>query len=178
MAETVKDIVEFTLIYNRYKVKLYNYVMKMIGNKLLTEDIVQNAFLKFFEQMNQIRKLDSSQFWLFKTARNEVFTHYRKKSSHVDEFNVLSTYDTDVVSDFDIALDYEKKELKELIKNALDTLPVEQKDVLLLKEYGDLSYEEIASLLNIEDKLVKSRLYNARQKLLKVTALKMIRENY
>ena len=57
--------------------------------------------------------------------------------------------------------------MKELILQELNLLPVEQKDAYLLKEYGGLTYKEIASILEIKEELVKSRLYKTRQKLIK-----------
>ena len=59
------------------------------------------------------------------------------------------------------------KELKSIILNQLNTFPPEQREVYLLKEYGELSYREIAKATNSKVELVKSRLYKTRQKLMK-----------
>ena len=58
---------------------------------------------------------------------------------------------------------YEKAEMRKLIKNALDTLPEDQRMALVLREYQDLSYEEIAAALNCSLGAVKSKIYRARQ---------------
>ena len=63
----------------------------MINDKMMCEDIVQNVFLKFFENLNVIRNKSSINFWLFKTARNEIYTYFRRKKIRVDQFGVLDS---------------------------------------------------------------------------------------
>ncbi len=167
MARSNKDIVEFTLIYNRHKVKVYNYVLRMINDKMMCEDIVQNVFLKFFENLNVIRNKSSINFWLFKTARNEIYTYFRRKKIHVDQFGVLDSDEVDISGGPDPGIEYEQQELKELIMSELNNMAFEQREVFILKEYAGLSYKEIASIMNIDENLVKSRLFKTRQKLVK-----------
>jgi len=138
----------------------------MLNDRIVCEDIIQNVFLKFFENMYRIRNTERVEVWLFRTTRNEIFTFFRNKKIHFDQFG---TYDTDEVElDSSIKLDeeLERKELKELILGELQKMAIEQRDVFLLKEYGGLSYKEISEVMNIDEELVKSRLYNTRQKLI------------
>jgi len=79
--ESIDKIIEFTLIYNQHKSKLFNYALKMIGDRMSCEDIIQNVFVKFFENLESIKNTDSFNFWLFKTTRNEIFSYYRKKKT-------------------------------------------------------------------------------------------------
>ena len=138
----------------------------MLNDKEMCNDIVQTVFLKFFENFNFIRNKTSTKSWLFTTARNEVFTIYRKKNVRK---NVYAIENEDELSDLGIGLseEYEMKEVKELLQIELDDLPEEQKEIYVLKEYGQLSYQEIAETLGVEVELVKSRLYKTRQKLIK-----------
>jgi RNA polymerase sigma-70 factor (ECF subfamily) len=64
-------------------------------------------------------------------------------------------------------MEYENLELKKIIMNELELMPQEQREVYLLKEYSGLSYKEIAAIQNIDEELVKSRLFKTRQKLIK-----------
>jgi len=132
----------------------------------LADDIIQNVFLKLFENLKSIRNKDSIQFWLFKTARNEIFTHFRKKKVKNEKmFPIQENYN--LHSEYNLSELYELKEIKSLVFKLLDDLPEEQKEVYLLREYGGLSYNEIAEVTEIEEKTVKSRLYKVRQKLIK-----------
>ncbi len=166
MTKSAKDVVEFTLLFNRYKVKVYNYVVKMISDKMAAEDIVQNVFLKLFERMDTIRNKNSISYWIFTTVRNEVYMFIRSKKIKADQFNVADTDELEVQSGEDISAQVELNETKNLIMQELNNMPNEQKEVFILKEYSGFSYKEISALLKIDGGLVKSRLFKARQKLI------------
>lgn len=166
MSESTENIVEFTLIYNRHKTRLYNYARKMLGDTMTCEDIIQNVFVKFFENMSGIRNSERIDVWLFTATRNAIYTFYRTKKSHVDQFSVQDTDELEIGSSIRIDEEFEMKELNGLIMNELDKLSVDQRDVFLLKEYGGLSYKEISDVMNIDENLVKSRLYKTRQRLI------------
>jgi len=138
----------------------------MISDRMLAEDIVQNIFLRLFENMNTIKNKDSINFWLFRSARNEIYIYYRNKKTRKDQFNVDDTDTLEIDSGSNLAESLEIKETTQLIMNELDKFPPEQKEVFILKEYSGFSYSEIASLLEIDEPLVKSRLYKTRQKLI------------
>lgn len=139
----------------------------MIYDKMICDDIIQNAFVKLFENFDRIRKKDSAQYWLFTTVRNDIYNYFRSKKIKVDQFNVSDSDEVDLLSEVKIEYDFEQKEIRELITIELNKMSIEQRDVFLLKEYGGLSYKEIAEMMNIEEELVKSRLYKTRQKLVK-----------
>lgn len=166
MSESTKNIVEFTLIYNQNKTKIYNYARKMLSDRIMCEDIVQNVFVKFFQNMNHIRNVGRIDVWLFTTTRNEIYSFYRTKRTHVDQFGVQDTDDLEIDASIRLDEEFEIQEMKEIIMKELDKLSVEQRDVFLLKEYGGLTYKEIAEIMKIDEELVKSRLYKTRQKLI------------
>lgn len=138
----------------------------MLNDKEMCYDVVQTVFLKFFENFHLIKDKESTKSWLFTTARNEVFSIYRKKKVRKNVFTYEDEEELDS-SQEDFSEEIEMKEIKELLQIELDDLPEEQKEVYILKEYGGLSYKEIADTLGIEEDLVKSRLYKTRQKLIK-----------
>ncbi len=139
----------------------------MIPDKMVCEDIIQNLFLKFFENLNKIRNKNSIRFWLYKAARNDVYSYYRSKKIKVDQFNVEDSNELETNSPENVAAGYELKEMKEILIKELDKMHPEQKEVFLLKEYGELSYKEISAVMEIDENLVKSRLFKIRQKLIK-----------
>ena len=134
---------------------------------MVCDDIIQNVFIKLFENLDKIRNKESVQYWLFTTVRNEIYTHFRRKKIKVDQFNVADVDDTDIISDDKIDYDFEQKEVRELIMIELNKMTIDQRDVFLLKEYGGLSYREIAVMMDINEELVKSRLHKTRQKLIR-----------
>jgi RNA polymerase sigma-70 factor (ECF subfamily) len=138
----------------------------MTTDKMLSEDIVQNVFLKFYESFDMIRNKESIRFWIFKTARNEVLSLIRSKKARVDQFNVKDSDEIEIACNYDLLEHIELKEIAELIISETALMPDDQKEPFLLKEYGGLSYNEISKLLNLEEGLVKSRIYKTRQKLI------------
>lgn len=162
-----KKIIEFTLIYNRYKTRIYNYVLRMTNDKMASEDILQNVFLKFYENLDRLRDKDKALYWLFTTARNEIFNRYREKNYKAYKYNSMDMDAFEIANDRSPEIIAELNELKEMISAELDKAPNEQREIFILKEYGGLSYKEISSVMGIDEELVKSRLYQMRQKLIK-----------
>jgi len=134
---------------------------------MVCDDIIQNAFIKLFENLDRIRNKESIQYWLFTTVRNDIYSYFRSKKVKIDRFNFEDTNDVDVESGDKVDYDFEQREIRELIMNELNKMSIDQRDVFLLKEYGGLSYKEISVMMNIDEELVKSRLYKTRQKLIK-----------
>ena len=137
----------------------------MLNDKMHADDIVQDVFIKLFENLNSIHNKQSVQFWLFKTARNEVMTFFRSAKNKKLITNAVNIEDLEIEETQSLAEDIENKELNKLILTELDIMNADFREVFILREYSGLSYKEIASLLEIDEELVKSRLYKARQKL-------------
>ncbi len=167
MRDRSQNIVEFTLIYNQHKTKLYNYALKMLYDRMVCDDIIQNTFIKLFENLDRIRNKEYIRSWLFTTVRNDIYSFFRSKKIKIDQFNVDDADEIDITSDNRIEYDFEQMELRELIMAELDKMSIDQREVFLLKEYGGLSYKEIAVIMQIDEDLVKSRLHKTRQKLIK-----------
>jgi RNA polymerase sigma-70 factor, ECF subfamily len=170
----VTNIFDFSLIFSRYKVSIYNYVIKMVSDRMTAEDIVQNTFLKLYENLNRIHHKESINFWLFRTARNEIYGWYRKKKSFQKVFDPSDLEDLQVDSGYDLPEQIEVEEISRLLKSELALLPENQKEVFILKEYGGLSYKEIAEIMDTDENLVKSRLFKVRQKLTEKLSKKIL----
>jgi RNA polymerase sigma-70 factor (ECF subfamily) len=138
----------------------------MTEDVMLTEDIVQDIFLRLYQNLNNIKSKEKINFWLFTAARNEIYGYYRKKRIRKDQFNVADYDEAEIMSESNIQDELEKKEIKEIMLSELNNMPVEQKEVFILKEYSGLRYSEIGSILGIDEQLVKSRLNKVRNKLI------------
>lgn len=165
MQEKDNQIVEFTILFNRHKKRIYNYALKMLNDKMRADDIVQDVFIKLFENLNNLHNKQSVLFWLFKTARNELMTFFRSTKNKKLYSDSVDLERVEIETTDSLIDDIENKELNKLILNELGNMNEDFKEVFILKEYSGLRYKEIASLLSIDEELVKSRLYKARQKL-------------
>lgn len=156
------QIIDFTLTYNRFKKPLFNYLLKIMKSEMLAEDIMQNVFLKLYDNMNSIRHTEFIEAWIFTTARNEAFTHFRRNKNRIHES--IENYESSIKSE-NILDKYDEQEMIELIETELDKMDEAQSEVYYLKEFSGLSYKEIAGILNITEDLVRSRIFKVRQKL-------------
>ncbi|MBK7499997.1 MAG: RNA polymerase sigma factor [Ignavibacteriales bacterium] len=166
MQQKENQIIEFTILFNKYKKRIYNYALKMLNDKMRADDIVQDVFIKLFENLNNIHNKQSMQFWLFKTARNEMMSFLRNTKNKKFITEAVDIENFEIENKTSLADEIENTELKKLILNELEVMNEDFSEVFILKEYSGLSYKEIASLLDIDEDLVKSRLYKARQKLI------------
>ncbi|GBD89145.1 ECF RNA polymerase sigma-E factor [bacterium BMS3Abin03] len=172
MESDQKNIIEFTIIFNKHKKKIYNYALRMVSDKMIAEDIVQNVFIKLYENLGKIRNRKSISFWLFKTARNEIYSYFRNRKRKSD-FRAANIDEIEIHSQENIESDFQLKEMKELLLKKLDEFPEEQKEIFIMREYGGLSYKEISSILEINIDLVKSRLFKTRKKLMNIFQQKL-----
>jgi RNA polymerase sigma-70 factor (ECF subfamily) len=138
----------------------------MLRDEMRADDIVQDVFIKLFENLDKIHNKKSIQFWLFKTARNEILALFRSTKDKKLYTNKIDLEDANIEDPISLTEETENKELRKLILKELDSINDDFREVFILKEYSGLSYKEIASLLEIDEELVKSRLYKARQKLI------------
>jgi RNA polymerase sigma-70 factor (ECF subfamily) len=136
----------------------------MVNDKMIAEDIIQNVFIKYYENMSIIREKEFVASWIYTTARNEIFDYFRKKKRKSEE---IVSEEYEFQAEYDLTSEIENIELRKIVMNELESLPHEQKEVYLLREYSGLSYKEIADIQKIDEELVKSRLFKTRQKLIK-----------
>jgi len=165
-----KKLISFSQIYSSHKKPVYHYALKMVRSSMTAEDIVQNVFLKLFEKMDSIKDFGSIRFWLLKTARNEVYGYFRKEKNHKEE-----TLDENKESliESNLSNEIEEKEINEIVRNEIDLLPTELREIFILREYSELSYEEISQMIGVSKEIVKSRLFSTRQKLIKNVSKKI-----
>jgi RNA polymerase sigma factor (sigma-70 family) len=158
--------VVFTRFYEKHKLGVYNYALKMLNKSESAADVTQNVFLKFYENIDKIREIDKSHIWIFKTARNEIYGNFRKKVPEKVSINNDPENELEIKSDSKPAEETEIKELKSLLISEINKLPEINRETILMREFGGLSYKEIAEILNIDINVVKSRLFKTRKKLI------------
>ena len=138
---------------------------------MLAEDIMQNVFLKLYDNIARIRHAELVEIWIFRTARNEAYTHFRRTKNKIEED--IANYET-VLPSSNLINEFEQQELIDLIEEELRQMDSSQSEVYYLKEYSGLSYKEIAGIMEITEDLVRSRIFKIRQKL-KAVILKLER---
>jgi len=147
-----------SVLYKRYSPRIYSYVRKILGDVQATDDIFQETFVRFYEMGVAGQEIQNVQGYLLKISRNLCLNEKAKK------YNTS----TITIENFEFpSLDtpYEQKELSRLISTALEMLPEDYKEVLILREMYGYSYNEIAEIVETSMPIVRTRIYRAKQKI-------------
>jgi RNA polymerase sigma-70 factor (ECF subfamily) len=162
----------FRPIVERYQNRLYAMVVGMVRDEAEAKDLVQNAFIKAYQNLDSFR-IDSAFYtWLYRIAMNLAIDSCRKRrrrrTGSFDEAVGTRDEDGEVVLVHHAASPGEalqRKQLRERIFAAMDELTEDQREVLLLREVEGLSYAEISESMGIPEGTVMSRLFYARKRM-------------
>lgn len=156
----------FEELVDRYQKVLYNTVLKIVQDADDAHDITQSGFVKAFENLGSYKSQHKFFSWLYRIVVNESLNALRgrKETEDIDSGLMAAVKNPAEV--------YEDTEREQYIDKALQMLTPENRAVVVLRHFQDLTYKEIAHVLDIPEKTVKSRLFTARQ-LLKDRLLKL-----
>jgi len=159
---------QLTIDFSEYLDGLYGYAMVLSRNRTEAEDLVQETCLRALRAMQRLRPDSNIKSWLFTILRN-IWLNQLRQSRTVPEGLDPDTGEDGVNRIVETAKDphatYVSNVERGQIRNAIQQLPLEFREIILLREYEDLSYEQIASLLGCPVGTVMSRLARARSKL-------------
>ncbi len=149
----------YNLLVSRWERRVYNYVLRITGNREDALDLTQDVFLKAYQNL---RKLDDpGRFapWLYRIAHNEAYSMFRKRrpEADVDELEPESTGTGITVGGSTVF----PIELSLAVASALGRLSADQREAVVLKIYQGFKFEEMAEILSCPVSTVKSRLYTA-----------------
>ena len=155
------DEFAFVTLYNRHKGQVYAFCYKMMLDDEMARDALQETFLRVYENRDRLLKTDAFRSWLFTIARNQCFNAMRRDRRTIPLVDADKSRSTDVTP----ATRLERSEQAALVNRFLRELKVEYREVLVLREYQNMSYDEIAAVTRTTVSSVKSRLFKARRKL-------------
>lgn len=147
----------FGRLIDRYQRVLFNVSLRMVGNREDASDITQTVFLKAWQAMGTFDRRHKFFSWIYRIMMNETLNHLskRKRTEPLDEAMVSDGSGPDE--------DCARQRLRESIQSALLELSPDYRQVIVLRHFAELSYEEMSGVLRIPEKTVKSRLHTARQ---------------
>ncbi len=175
------DLRAFDEIVRRYKDPLLNFVYRFLGNRTESEDIVQETFLRVFKNKHAYRKVAKFSTWIYTIAGNLAKTELRKRKKR----NLFSISDIGYEDkDYEIAdetLSPEKEVnstmYDEIIQKEIQNLSPKFREVIILRDVQELSYEEISKIVKIPIGTVKSRVNRARLRLQEKLGFLMEKKN-
>ena len=163
------DLYAFDLIVKRYKNQLLNFVYRFLGNAEEAEDLVQETFLRVYRNRKAYQKVAKFSTWIYTIAGNLAKTELRKRKRR--KFFSISDLgynekDYDISDEaFNPEKDVDGRMKEEIIHKEIDDLSPKFREVILLRDVQQLSYEEISQIVNIPLGTVKSRVNRGRLKL-------------
>jgi RNA polymerase sigma-70 factor, ECF subfamily len=153
------DSEAFNLLVRQWERPIYNFILRMIGDRDEAMDLCQDVFMKAFRELGGLKDPDRFSAWLYRIAHNTCYSRLRKDIGKV--FVSLDPDSRGASSAIEERLAVEK---------ALQQLPEDQREVVVLKVYQSLKFEEIAAIQDAPVSTVKSRLYMAFEKLRTILA--------
>lgn len=162
---------DFRKLVERYQGRLVNYLYRMLHNVEEAHDLSQEVFFKVYQALDSFNPRYRFSTWLFRVAKNAAIDHLRKQRMKMVS---LSRQDPESgeAQEWELPSD-ERGPYRELrnvergdaIQEAIDELPWEYRELILMRHYGELSYDEIATLKEMPLGTVKNKLFRGRQML-------------
>jgi len=171
-----KDIVErvvanpdfFYCIIRSYEGQLKAYIARItnVDNEEV-EDILQEAFIKVYENINSYDSDFKFSSWLYRIVRNETISHWRKNKKRLEDVQLDITEDFifNLKADTDLNTELDKKLVKEDITKALNKLPFKYKEVLVLRYIEDRDYKDIGDIIKKPVNTVGTLISRAKKEL-------------
>ena len=149
----------FSIILRAYETPIYNYVLRLVGDRALAEDLTQEVFLRVYQGLPKFSLRSKFTTWLFQVTKNRVLDELRTQERRprvavaIEDIPPLEVVDQPL----------ERMETIDAVWRAVNELNVDLKMALLLRDVVGLSYTEIADSLEITLATVKWRIYKARE---------------
>jgi RNA polymerase sigma-70 factor, ECF subfamily len=167
------DPVAWERLVVRHTKRIYNLCYRFVGRIDQAEDLTQEVFLKVFRNLSSFRP-ETGQFvtWVMSVGRNLLIDHYRQSKDDrvtisTDENEEFSILDSLPAAQASPQVELEREESVALLRKALERLPPQLKEAVILRDLEELSYEEIGEILKVPEGTVKSRINRGRVELTK-----------
>jgi len=181
------DVAAFEELIEAYQKKVFNLALRMIGNADDAADLAQEAFIRIFKAISGFKEQSSFSTWVYRITTNVCLDEIRKRKNrrvisldeelHMDDGDIKRQVESDGPRPDEAA---EREELRRIVNEAINSLPVEQRTAITLRDLNGMSYDQIAQILDCPAGTVKSRINRARQALKNVLSARreLLYEDY
>jgi RNA polymerase sigma-70 factor (family 1) len=151
----------FSELFRQHEHKLYTLALKLTKSDQLAKDIIQEVFLKLWDQRNQLTSILNIEAWLYRVTENKIIDFLRKASADNRLKEKIWNQLQQIVNESEQYLAI--KEYNQIIQKAIDQLPPQRKLIYQLNKEGGMNYREIADELQLSKHTVKNQLSSAIQ---------------
>lgn len=142
------------VLIRRHQKRVYSYILLIVKKQDVAEDIFQETFIKVIKSLKERRYVDTNRFssWVMRIAHNLIIDHFRREKQ--SKMISKDAYEVDILnhpkySDKTVEEEMVFEQILTDVKTLIDQLPDDQREVVLLRHYGDLSFKEIAEQTNV-----------------------------
>ena len=165
------DTASFELLFKKYQNAVISFVFRMTGDIEASEDIFQKTFLKVFQDRRRYQYPRKFSTWLYTIARRLIINYLKEKKpsiasvveSHTHNYRRSHSLD-ETIKDERQPTPLEALEKKEILRRlscAIDSLPLDEREILVLREYQELSYREISEITGSPEGTLRYKMYKA-----------------
>ncbi len=159
------DATAFESLLDRYSRSIYNFTLRLLGDPADADDATQQTFIQAFESMPVARPEASLRPWLFQVARNKCIDMMRKRRavplSRLERDESEGQIDPVDTAPLPTQL-YEHEELQEILRDAIASLPLRSREVVVMRYVGDLTFAEIGRALGMPENTAKTLFQRAK----------------
>jgi len=172
VADSLKgDTGAYGELVERHQKAIFNAALRMVRDYDEARDIVQEVFIKAYERLNEFKPEYKFFSWIYKMTINQSINLLKRSKNQVPLNPEMKASGKTPESD------WREKRMEKSLENAIATLSIKHRVVIVLRHFADLSYRELSFVLDIPERTVKSRLFAARQQLGKVLSRKGLVEH-
>jgi RNA polymerase sigma-70 factor (ECF subfamily) len=158
----------FSYIVDRHKDKAYNLAFRICGNREEAEEIAQDSFLKAYRSLKGFKMKSSFATWLYRIVYNTSISHVRIKKKGILSLEDFPADATDFIGSNPSEEEAEKQYRNSLVSFALQKINDEERGLISLYYYEEMSTEEISEVTGISKSNIKVKLFRARQKMMEI----------
>lgn len=137
-------------LFTQYRSKIYNYILLVVKNNTIADDIFQELYIKVSQSLKKGKYTDNGKFlsWVLRIAHNQIIDHYRILKQHknfsIEDSKIAFESDSSTM-EINIEDKMVEQQVKTDIRRLVDALPIEQREVVIMRHYLDMSFKEIAA---------------------------------
>ncbi len=167
------------VLINRHKSRVYTYILLIVKDKQLAEDIFQDTFIKVIKSLQKGKYQEKGIFvsWVVRIAHNLIIDYYRKEKNlktFSNDDKEVDIFNSQRFTDGNIEDELIQSQISRDLRKLIDELPDDQKEVILLRHYGELSFKEIAEQTGVSINTALGRMRYALINLRKIIKQKNI----
>ncbi len=159
------DLAELSVLFERYHVKLYNFMLKLTYDRNVSQDLTQNLFYRIIKYRHSFKAEYSFRSWVYQLARNIHNDYCKQQQKSNERYARVEQYNENVPEK---AEGFQEEEYQKLDK-AMALLNADQKEIIVMSKFQGLKYEEISSIREVSVAAIKVQVHRA---------IRQLREHY